>query len=200
MTLDQEFLHRVAAIQWLSRCGERSCPQVRLKTQLVDDRVAALTALFSTQWADATTVAQGCLTGYLAKFHYDAYAHWNRLFKESNALLECRVLEPLRAAIHEGSWAASLARTPLPEITRQVAASIGTRMVELRKAQAWEQCLITKILVTINRASLEMTYRQKFHRAPIFFERVLEVYEAGHLPCGWEGDLDDWPDGKLLVH
>jgi hypothetical protein len=56
------------------------------------------------------------------------------------------------------------------------------------------------ILVDIGHAVLEISFRSKFPEAPVFFEHLLQVYESGHLPCGWEGDLDDWPKGKLLVH
>ena len=30
-----------------------------------------------------------------------------------------------------------------------------------------------------------------------FFNELLLVYEAGHFPCGWQGD---WPAGRLLVY
>jgi hypothetical protein len=40
---------------------------------------------------------------------------------------------------------------------------------------------------------MELTYAQC--RPPTFFAHLLSVYEAGHLPCGWEGE---WPAGKLL--
>lgn len=32
---------------------------------------------------------------------------------------------------------------------------------------------------------------------PLFFRRVLEVYEAGWLPCGWKGTQET---GKLIVY
>lgn len=31
-----------------------------------------------------------------------------------------------------------------------------------------------------------------------FFTELLMVYEAGHLPCGWENG--EWPEGRLLVY
>ena len=30
------------------------------------------------------------------------------------------------------------------------------------------------------------------------FSKILDLYESGHLPCGWIGNR--WPDGKLLVY
>ncbi|GEM_PF-3271140 len=200
MNLDKDFLPRIVAVQWLSHCGESSRPQVRLPTKWVDDRTAALESMFSTQWADATTVAQGRLTAHLAKHHYDAYDHWNTMFRQSQALLNEFVVGRLSVALNEGNWAASLAQAALPEIGPQVSASIGKRMTELRAAKEWDQCLLAKLLVNASRAALEITYRRRFHKAPVFFERLLEVYEAGRLPCGWDGDLDNWPEGKLMVH
>jgi len=33
-------------------------------------------------------------------------------------------------------------------------------------------------------------------RPPLFAMKLLEVYEAGHFPCGWIGV---WPEGELVV-
>jgi hypothetical protein len=30
-----------------------------------------------------------------------------------------------------------------------------------------------------------------------FFASLVDIYEGGNLPCGWDGD---WPDGLLLVY
>lgn len=32
---------------------------------------------------------------------------------------------------------------------------------------------------------------------PFFFDRLISVYEAGHMPCGWSGT---WPAGKLVIY
>ena len=42
---------------------------------------------------------------------------------------------------------------------------------------------------------MEDTYK-KCKKRPVFFLHLLEIYESGNLPCGWEGK---WPDGKLIV-
>ena len=44
-------------------------------------------------------------------------------------------------------------------------------------------------------AIMEDTYK-KCKKRPVFFLHLLEIYESGNLPCGWEGK---WPDGKLIV-
>jgi hypothetical protein len=45
-------------------------------------------------------------------------------------------------------------------------------------------------------ALMEDSYLGSGHRA-FFFLELLTVYEAGHFPCGWEGE---WPQGRLLVY
>lgn len=44
-------------------------------------------------------------------------------------------------------------------------------------------------------AMMENSYMTSGHSA-FFFLELLIVYEAGHFPCGWEGE---WPVGRLLV-
>ena len=34
-------------------------------------------------------------------------------------------------------------------------------------------------------------------REPFFFDGLINVYEAGHMPCGWSGT---WPAGKLVIY
>ena len=45
-------------------------------------------------------------------------------------------------------------------------------------------------------ALMENSYSSRGHRA-FFFLELLTIYEAGHFPCGWEGE---WPQGRLLVY
>lgn len=42
---------------------------------------------------------------------------------------------------------------------------------------------------------MEQSYQATGHNT-FFFTELLNIYEAGHFPCGWSGD---WPSGKLLV-
>lgn len=44
-------------------------------------------------------------------------------------------------------------------------------------------------------AIMEHEYRDCLNR-PEFFLHLLQVYRAGHFPCGWSGE---WPAGRLLV-
>jgi hypothetical protein len=56
------------------------------------------------------------------------------------------------------------------------------------------------VLLDVGRAALERFFRKRFPKAPVFFTRLLEVYAAGHLPCGWTESVHSWPAGMLLVH
>lgn len=201
INLDLKLYPRVEAIEWLSHCGESLHPGIALlQVQWVEQRTTAIQSMLSIQWSNALTVAKGRLTGYLAKKDYDTYGTtWNSLAKQSQALLKAGAGKRISDALEAGGWLASLARTPLPQITPAVQTSLGA-VADLLESRAWDQCLSMPILVDLNLAALEITYRRKFPKAPIFFGRLLEVYEAGHLPCGWVGDLDDWPNGELLVH
>jgi hypothetical protein len=45
-------------------------------------------------------------------------------------------------------------------------------------------------------ALMENSYLASGHSV-FFFLELLTIYEAGHFPCGWQGE---WPQGKLLVY
>ncbi len=56
------------------------------------------------------------------------------------------------------------------------------------------------VLLDLNRIALQSAYAKRFRRAPNFFQKLLAVYEHGHFPCGWSGDLHSWPEGRLIVY
>ncbi|MCG3461560.1 hypothetical protein L7G72_06770 [Xenorhabdus bovienii] len=43
---------------------------------------------------------------------------------------------------------------------------------------------------------IEDTYKEKLTR-PLFFAGLVDIYERGYLPCGWDGE---WPNGNLIVY
>ena len=200
--LDLSYYERFTHIPWLNQCGKaRVTAHFQLPTCWLDDRMAALRSLLSTQWARAHTHAHGCLTGFLAKVDYHTFGtQWNTLHRESWGHLESIIGAQVSSAIDAGGWCDSLATTSLPEVTPEVRATIGKHMSDWIRAKDWHRCLYTRILGSLNCAALEKSFRQKFPKAPVFFEQLIEVYEAGRLPCGWEGNVDDWPHGSLVVH
>ncbi len=42
---------------------------------------------------------------------------------------------------------------------------------------------------------MEAAYREVLLQ-PLFFDSLIQVYEAGHIPCGWDGE---WPNGQLVI-
>ncbi|MDD1506181.1 hypothetical protein [Pseudomonas sp. CNPSo 3701] len=42
---------------------------------------------------------------------------------------------------------------------------------------------------------MEAAYREALV-PPLFFDSLIQVYEAGHIPCGWDGE---WPSGQLVI-
>lgn len=42
---------------------------------------------------------------------------------------------------------------------------------------------------------MEAAYREALV-PPLFFDSLIQVYEAGHIPCGWDGE---WPCGQLVI-
>lgn len=43
---------------------------------------------------------------------------------------------------------------------------------------------------------LEDAYKEKL-KQPLFFYKLVSVYERGHIPCGWDGE---WPNGSFIVY
>jgi len=192
---------RIAKIPWLSRCGESLKQEYGIPTHRADDRRIALISMFSTRWADTNNKARGCLTEYLASRDYSTYGStWNQLANQADNQFGKSTKSRLLHAIKAGGWCESMMEIPLPEVTPVVRASMGKQMAERLIAKAWDECLAAWILGHAALALMEMTYRRRFQKAPVFFETLLSVYESGHLPCGWDGELDCWPQGRLLVY
>lgn len=80
-----------------------------------------------------------------------------------------------------------------------VEAAIKVKLADALNMRGLPTEMIEPILVDVNRAALEIAYRKEFPKAPAFFERLLRVYEAGRLPCGWNGNMNDWPAGNVVV-
>lgn len=42
---------------------------------------------------------------------------------------------------------------------------------------------------------MEAAYREALV-PPLFFDSLIQVYEAGHISCSWDGE---WPNGQLVI-
>jgi hypothetical protein len=168
MKLAAEFYLSLQSIRWFSSVGVEASPSVGVGTRHVRSRSEAVAGFSSDVWASAKTEAQGDLTGYLAKSRYELYGeNWNRLAKESRALVE----GTSRDAIVAGLAAAGL---PLD----------------------W----VDAVSLDINRAAVEVAFGREVRGVPRFFSRLLRIYEAGRIPCGWTRDLAEWPVGNICVY
>ena len=55
---------------------------------------------------------------------------------------------------------------------------------------------------------MENHYQKTAPRIPVFFLNLLPIYEAGHTPCGWDGEVEedlkgrpmDMSQGTLLIY
>lgn len=118
MQLDRSIVTELNNIPWLESCGHK-LPNELAKVQEALNESDALSQFASNNWADARTEAQGDLTGYLAKNHYDSYgSYWNNLVKEATQLVEEASLEPLIVAIHTKEWAEEMAKPIMVDLTR----------------------------------------------------------------------------------
>lgn len=95
-------------------------------------------------------------------------------------------------AAYGGHWN-RLAKESRQRIEEQVMPAVSVALERLQAAQ-----LAEGILLDLNRIALHSAYMKRFPRVPVFFGDLARVYEHGHLPCGWVGDLDAWPVGSML--
>jgi hypothetical protein len=69
------------------------------------------------------------------------------------------------------------------------------RWVPVQEANGLDVRFIYAVQWDILGVLMENSFHDTGHQCFFFFE-LLQVYEAGHFPCGWRGN---WPDGKLQV-
>ena len=67
---------------------------------------------------------------------------------------------------------------------------------EFCQAHGVDDVIIPAVRWCILGALMENEYLHTGHTSFFFFE-LLEVYEAGHFPCGWVGE---WPQGELYIY
>jgi len=66
---------------------------------------------------------------------------WNEFAKESQAILDSRIGGPVISALTAGGWPATLAQTPLPEITQEIRPSLGQQMVDRITSPKTSECI-----------------------------------------------------------
>ena len=92
------------------------------------------------------------------------------------------------------SWN-SLGQEAKLRIEQDILPSVRDRIVPVGLPDS----LMASVSLDLTRVVLEASYRTRFPKAPVFFRQILVLYEKGHLPCGWDGSFDYWPQGHLMA-
>lgn len=58
-----------------------------------------------------------------------------------------------------------------------------------------DDALLADLQWNLHAYLMEAAYRRQLVQ-PLFFDSLIQVYEAGHIPCGWDGE---WPNGQLVI-
>ncbi len=67
---------------------------------------------------------------------------------------------------------------------------------EIIKTKGIDETVFVNVEWDILGALMEGSYRKQYRKKGLFTE-LLKIYEAGHFPCGWEGE---YPSGHLCVY
>ncbi|EOI5727223.1 hypothetical protein ACMS09_000616 [Cronobacter malonaticus] len=59
-----------------------------------------------------------------------------------------------------------------------------------------QEVLLSNIKWDLLNYFLEDAYGSYLNK-PFFFENLINIYEKGHIPCGWDGL---WPQGNLIIY
>ena len=74
-------------------------------------------------------------------------------------------------------------------------AEVFPRMIEAATAQGFPDTVVRQVQWDVCSFIQEEIYAS--WRVPRFFDRLADIYRAGHLPCGWNGE---YPDGRLTKY
>ena len=87
-----------------------------------------------------------------------------------------------------------LAKASRQRIQNEIMPSVSNALAKMTN-----EPISDSILLDLNRIALQASYRKRCKRVPIFFEHLFSIYTAGRLPCGWHGNLNQWPIGNFLI-
>lgn len=96
--------------------------------------------------------------------------------------------------LYGGHWN-RLAKASRQRIQIEIMPAVSNALVQMAAEQ-----MSDSVLLDLNRIALHASYRKHCRAVPSFFGRLLSIYAAGRLPCGWDGDFDSWPGGKIVVY
>jgi len=117
MELNNEIYTKMIAIEWFGVCGSTLRSDIPFPFQQLPTATDAVASGLGQVWQDARTEAQGDLTGYLAKYHADAYDLWNSLAKASRQRIQKDVMPQVNDGLGHIS-ASVLSDTVLLDLNR----------------------------------------------------------------------------------
>lgn len=62
------------------------------------------------------------------------------------------------------------------------------------------ESLSDTVLLDLTRIALWSSYKKHFRNVPDFFRMLFIIYDCGHLPCGWDGEIESWPEGRFVIY
>ncbi len=99
-----------------------------------------------------------------------------------------------RMDLYGGHWN-RLARESRQRILTEIMPAVSNALANLTT-----EPIADIVLLDLNRIALHASYRKRCPKVPSFFDRLMSIYAAGRLPCGWTGDIESWPVGKFVVY
>ena len=162
MSIENEIINRIKAIEWCSNCGNIANIKLSYENKYVASWSEAKKYYNETEWEDKTLEAQNKLTAFLFNRYRNEYSKWNSIVKEAKKFIEEEVVPKIKKIEEDND--------------------LDTVFIDCVK---WD----------ILGAIMENEYKKCSGR-PTFFLNLLEIYEAGNFPCGWDNSTQN---GELIV-
>ncbi len=73
---------------------------------------------------------------------------------------------------------------------------IQPKLIAVKQIHTLDQKFLATVDWNLTAALMQDAYSH-CHLTERFFPQMLDIYEDGHYPCGWDGGV--WPQGKLII-
>ena len=162
-------IERLLTIEWFSCVGVSVGSNTRIKIRHVNSWLEALALRGSPKIADAFSEGCGMLTRELSARFRVEYRRWNQIAREARDALEASVFPKVDEFIDSS-----------PEIRR---AESGPELAKLSVRWDLIHCIMEEVYSDVVPTR--------------FYGEVLQIYKAGHFPCGWD---EIWPEGTVWIY
>lgn len=79
-------------------------------------------------------------------------------------------------------------------VKKEYIISISDSVMQVLQQREWPNSMVDDISFNLLCIFMANNYSELY--SDVFWDRMLNVYLSGHLPCGWVGN---YPEGKLIV-